>query len=159
MQIFTSSFFGHRMIEDYDHVEQMIYNIVSSCLEEKEYVDFLVGREGDFDQIVASAVRRAKKEIYDANSSLVWVQPYLKADYRDHPEGYEAYYDSIEVCGESEVAHPKAAIQIRNRSMVDRSDLCVFYVIKECGGAWQTMQYAKKQQKEIINIYDLIRES
>lgn len=158
MQIFTSSFFGHRVIDDYYNVDQKIYEIVRRLIEEKEYVDFLVGREGDFDQIVSSSVRRAKKEVFDANSSLVWVQPYLKADFRDHPEEYEAYYDSIEVCGESDVAHPKAAIQIRNRSMVDRSDLCVFYVARNYGGAWQTMEYAKRQNKQFLNIYDLIED-
>lgn len=137
-------------------MDQSVYDIVCRLIKEKEYVDFLVGREGDFDQIVSSAVIRAKKNIFDGNSSLVWVQPYLKADYRDHPEDYELYYDCVEICGESEVAHPKAAIQIRNRVMVDRSDLCVFCVTKNSGGAWQTMQYAKKKDKKIINIFDLI---
>lgn len=156
MQTYGVCFFGHRQIDDYKYVEQRIYEIVRRLIEGKEHVDFYVGREGDFDQIVASTVRRAKKEVFDANSSLVWVQPYLKAAYRDHPEDYEAYYDSVEICGDSEITHPKAAIQIRNKFMVDRSDLCVFYVARKNGGAWQTMEYAKKQNKQILNIYDLI---
>ena len=36
--------------------------------------------------------------------------------------------------------------------MVDRSDLVVFFVERDKGGAYQTMKYAKKQGKEIINI-------
>ena len=155
MQLLTVSFFGHRIIEDYCFVDREVYSIVSRLIEENEYVDFLVGREGDFDQIVSSAVIRAKNKIFDANSSLVWVQPYLRADYRNHPEDYEEYYDSIEICSESSIAHPKAAIQIRNRAMVDRSDLCVFYVSKNKGGAWQTMRYAQQQKKEIINIFEI----
>ena len=31
--------------------------------------------------------------------------------------------------------------------MVDRSDLVVFYVEHEYGGAWQTMKYAVNQKK------------
>lgn len=152
MKIFTVCFFGHRQVDDYKNVDQSVYDIVCRLIKEKEYVDFFVGREGDFDQIVSSAVIRAKKNIFDGNSSLIWVQPYLKADYRDYPEDYESYYDFVEICSESEIVHPKAAIQTRNRNMIDRSDLCVFYVSKEHGGAWQTLQFAKQQKKEIINI-------
>ena len=113
---------------------------------------FLVGREGDFDQIAASAIRRAKRYIFDANSSLVWVQPYQRAEYLRDPAAYERYYDRIEMCEASESAYPKAAIQCRNRAMVDRSQLCVFYVTRDGGGAWQTMQYAVRRQKAVINL-------
>ena len=34
--------------------------------------------------------------------------------------------------------------------MVDRSDLVVFCIQRESGGAWQTMKYAKKQGKPLI---------
>lgn len=152
MQIYSVCFFGHRIIDEYEYTDKKVYEIVSNLIREKEYVEFLIGREGDFDQIVSSAVIRAKRNIFDANSSLVWIQPYLKADYRKHPEDYERYYDSIEVCVDSASAHPKAAIQIRNRTMVDRSDLCVFYVSNTSGGAYQTMKYAMKQGKRSINI-------
>lgn len=121
MVFFRASFFGHRKVYDFYNIEREVYGIICRLIKGKEYVEFLVGRDGDFDQIVSSAVRRAKREVFDSNSSLVWVQPYLKADFRDHPEEYEAYYDAIEVCGESEVAHPKAAIQIRNRIMRSHS--------------------------------------
>lgn len=40
----------------------------------------------------------------------------------------------------------KAAHQSRNRNMVDRSDLVVFYVEHEYGGTWQTMKYAVNQK-------------
>ena len=62
------------------------------------------------------------------------------------------YYDEIEICPESHVAHFKAAMQIRNRSMVDRSDLVICYIEHNSSGAYQTMQYALKQEKEIINL-------
>ena len=40
--------------------------------------------------------------------------------------------------------------------MVDRADLLICYVEKESGGAYQTMQYALKTGKKVINIYDLV---
>lgn len=148
----TVCFFGHRRIDDYDAVEQKIFNLAGDLIRRNEYVDFLVGRDGDFDQIAAAAIRRAKQSVFDGNSSLCWVQPYQRAEYLRDPAAYERYYDRIELCEASESAHPKAAIQRRNRVMVDRSQLCVFYVAEEAGGAWQTMQYAVRRQKAIINL-------
>ena len=37
--------------------------------------------------------------------------------------------------------------------MVDRSNLVVFYVETSEGGAYQTMQYAIQQGKDLINLY------
>ena len=74
--------------------------------------------------------------------------------FRDTSYGPDyAYYDEIEICEESSVKHFKAAFQVRNRHMVDRSDLTVFYVETNEGGAYQTMQYAIQQGKEHINLY------
>ena len=43
--------------------------------------------------------------------------------------------------------------------MVDRSDLVVFWVLCESGGAWQTMQYARKMKKRFVNLYALMEET
>lgn len=151
MDIFTVCFFGHREIDNFTFAEDKIYELVGNLVRKKEYVDFLVGRNGEFDQIVSSCVIRAKKNIFEANSSLVLVLPYPTADYLNNVEYYEAYYDEIEIVNDNET-HFKAAFQKRNRQMVDRSDLCVFYVDHNSGGAYQTMKYAEMQGKAIINI-------
>ncbi len=78
----------------------------------------------------------------------------MKAEYRDNEKEYLDNYDEVDVCYESYIAHPKAAIQIRNRSMIDRSDLVVCCVQHNSGGAHRTLQYAEKQGKRIINISD-----
>ena len=117
-------------------------------------MDFLVGRNGEFDQLVTSEIRRAKQDLHFGNSSLIWVMPYNMAEYRENRESFDQYYDSVEICPESCDTHPKTAYQIRNRSMVERSDLVVFFVTHESGGAYQTMQYAKRIGKDIINITD-----
>ena len=49
------------------------------------------------------------------------------------------------------MAHPKAAITLKNHYMIDNSDLVIVYVEKK-GGAYSAMKYAEKQCKEIINI-------
>lgn len=154
LEIYTVSFFGHREIDRFSEVETKIGSLVRSLIQEKEYVDFLVGRNGEFDQLVTSEIRRAKQDLHFGNSSLIWVMPYNMAEYRENRKSFDQYYDFVETCPESYDAHPKAAYQIRNRSMVERSDLVVFYVSHESGGAYQTMQYAKRIGKAIINIAD-----
>lgn len=150
---YTVSFFGHRIIEQPLLIEQSLEELIGSLLRSKEYVEFLVGRNGDFDQLVSSAIRRCKREIRGNNSAHVWVLPYVTADYRDNEEDYRAYYDEIEVF-DSAGKHFKAAFQARNRSMVDRSHLTVFYVERKEGGAYQTMRYAIQQGKQYINLAD-----
>lgn len=127
-------------------------DLVRSLIREHDYVDFLVGRDGDFDQIVSSEIRRVKREEYKPNCSLIWVMPYVKAEYMQNQASFESYYDEVEICSESCRVHPKAAIQKRNRSMVDRSDLVVCYVTHNSGGAFQTMRYAECNGKALINI-------
>lgn len=134
-------------------IEQSLEELIGSLLRSKEYVEFLVGRNGDFDQIVSSAIRRCKRVIREDNSAHVWVLPYVTADYRDNEEDYRAYYDEIEVF-DSAGKHFKAAFQTRNRNMVDRADLVVFYVERKECGAYQTMRYAIQQGKPYINIAD-----
>jgi len=97
MDIFTVCFFGHREIDNFKLVEEKVYEIVGNLIRSKEYVDFLVGRNGEFDQIVSSCVIRAKRNIFDANSSLVLILPYPTADYLNNEKYYDDYYDSIEI--------------------------------------------------------------
>ena len=118
----------------------------------KTYVEFLIGRDGEFDQIVASTVKTVKRSVGDSNSALVWVMAYPKAEYSNNEESFDDYYDEIEICEASNHCHFKSAIQVRNRNMVDRSDLVVCFVERNSGGAYSTFQYAKKQEKQVINL-------
>lgn len=95
-----------------------------------------------------------KRAIRDDNSSLTWVLPYPTAELENNHEDYENYYDNIEICEESCNANFKGAIQMRNKSMVDRADLVVCFIDHSSGGAYQTVKYAEKQNKKIINIAD-----
>lgn len=75
MEIFTVSFFGHRKVSQFSLVEERLEAVIQRLLEEKEYVEFLVGRSGEFDQLASSAVRRTKRTLRDDNSALVLVLP------------------------------------------------------------------------------------
>jgi len=152
MQIYTVSFFGHRCVKNPCSIMRELEIIVRNLIREKEYVEFLVGRNGEFDQLATSTVLRMKKQYRNDNSAVVLVLPYLTSEYTNNTESFESYYDLIEVCEEAANTHPKAAIQKRNRNMVDRSDLIICYVDTNSGGAYQTVQYAIRKDKNVINI-------
>ena len=158
MQMLTVSFFGHRRIENALEIENRLEQLIRTLLRDHEYIEFLVGRDGEFDQLASSVIRRCKREYRSDNSAHIWVLPYLTAEYRDNEESFRDYYDEIEVCEAAAGSHYKIAHQTRNRAMVDRSDLVVFCIQHENGGAWQTMIYAKKQGKPCINLNEQLEE-
>ena len=71
LDCYTVSFFGHRHIDDPFAAERKLERIIRGLLRDKEYVEFLVGRDGEFDQLVFSTVKRCKREIGGYNSALV----------------------------------------------------------------------------------------
>ncbi len=152
MDIFTVTFFGHKYLNDPVQAEAALEEQILRLLREKVYVDFLVGRNGEFDQLISSTVRRIKRTYREDNSNLCLMLPYVTAEYRNNQESFEDYYDSVEVSYEASKAHPKAAIQIRNREMVDRADLVICYIEHETGGAYHTVRYAKRKGKVVLNL-------
>ncbi len=152
LKTFTVSFFGHRIMSNAIDVEKRLEKIIRRILHEKEYTEFLVGREGEFDILVSSVIRRTVKSCGYGNSSLVLVLPYMKAEYRNNESSFHDYYDEIEICSESEKAHFKSAIMIRNKTMVNRSELVICCIEHEYGGAYKAVKYAEQQNIDIINI-------
>ena len=152
MRIFSVAFFGHRYIDNILKVEDLLTKEIRKLIDEHDYVDFLVGRNGDFDQCVSSSVLRVRKNHRDDNSTLILVLPRPTAEYLNNKEAFHNYYTEIEISSNASIAHPKSAFQIRNREMVDRADLVICYLNQKHGGAWQTVQYARKQGKAILNL-------
>lgn len=140
MEIYRVSFIGHREMEDYRFVEERVKEIVRDLIQTKEYVEFYIGRNGEFDVMVASVIKRAKRDYGNANSSLILVLPYPIADM----DMMEKYYDEILLPLGNNV-HFKSAITKRNEWMVDNSDMLVAYVTREMGGAAKCLQYSKKK--------------
>ena len=156
MDIYRVSFFGHRRIERLSPVADMLEDIVADLLRTKEYVEFYVGRYGEFDQAAASAVRRMQSSIGHSNSTMILVLPYMTAEFADNEKYFYDYYDEVEICPEAAEAHFKAAIGIRNKAVAERSDLVVCYTTRKSGGAYQAVRYADRLGKRVINIAEHI---
>ena len=148
MNIFTVSLFGHREIDDLREIEYQLVPIIKELIQTKPYVAFLIGRHGEFDEYAASLIKIARKENGKENNDMTLVLPYAVANL----EYYEKYYDSIIIPETVQGVHPKSAIALKNRWMIEKSDLVIVYVERSRGGAYAAMKYAEKIGKSVINL-------
>ena len=56
LSVYTVCFFGHRHIDDFSLVEQKIEALIDKLLNEHEYVEFLIGRDGEFNSPLQKAL-------------------------------------------------------------------------------------------------------
>lgn len=150
MTAFSVSLFGHRELCDLHQVDMRLTPIINNLLQNKSLVVFLIGRNGEFDEYAASVIKRAQRRVRNDNSDLSLVLPYEVANL----QYYEKYYDSIIIPEAVNGVHPKSAIVLKNRWMVEQSDLVIVCVERNKGGAYEAMKYAQSLNKEIINIYE-----
>lgn len=96
---------GHRIIDDYLTVEAKLYKLLRIITQrENREIEFLVGRNGDFELMAASIIRKLKKETGNENIFLTLILPYETSELRINTEAFESYYDSIEICKASAIA-------------------------------------------------------
>ena len=137
--------FGHRNFSEHIKTEKVLFNVLDNILEKHDLVEIYTGRNGEFDVFSSSVIKRYQKMSDDKRLEMTLVLPYTVKDV----EYYQKYYDSITIPIK---AHPKAAITLRNKWMIENSDLVLVYVINSHGGAFEAMRYAEKLNKKIINL-------
>ena len=124
LDVYTVSFFGHRYVDNFRLAEEKLTDIIKELLLTKEYVEFLVGRDGDFDQIVSSTIRQIKKDCGEHKCAHVCVLPYMTTEFRDNEESFYEYYDEIlEICREYDVTI-SLGDACRPGCLADGSDVC-----------------------------------
>lgn len=120
------TFFGHRDCPDTikPHLREVLVELIVS----KGVDTFYVGSQGRFDGIVRSALRELESGYPQIHYTVVLAyMPGKKQECEDFsdtilPEGIET-------------AHPRYAIDWRNRWMLLRSDYVVTYITRTWGGA------------------------
>lgn len=148
VDIYRVAFIGHREIRDIIYVENKIEELVLDLLHRYEFVEFNLGRNGDFDISAASAIKRAQKKYGTQNSSLNLILPYKSKD----ECCFEKYYDEI-IYPWDNYTHFKSAIKKRNEWMIDNSDLLICYVEENRqGGAMTALKYAQTKRIKIVNL-------
>ena len=140
--------FGHRVL--LMDIEKPLRETLERLVEERGVRVFYTGGIGEFDELFARTVRSMKREC--PSLRLVLVMPYLTARLNVNKAFYEAQYDEILIPAELDGVHRKAAIGLRNRWMVDRSDIVIAALNRDFGGAAEAVRYAEKRGKEVVRI-------
>ena len=152
MNIYTVSLFGHRSLMNPLSAEENLEREVYKILKSHSYVNFLIGRTGEFDLMAALTIRRVMRTYSRINCSLILVLPYQNSSVENTRDSFLNLYDEIEICPQSADVYYKSAFQVRNQNMIDRSDLVLCCIEHESGGAYQTVKYVRQQKCQIINL-------
>lgn len=147
MNIYRVAFIGHREIADFSYVENELYKVITRLVESKEYVEFYMGKNGEFDVLAASVVKRVQGDLGHANNCLILVLPYVVANIKY----YEEFYDEVIIPVSSKV-FPKAAITERNEWMLNNCDLLIACVQHSGGGTAYLFEKALKANKNFYLI-------
>lgn len=142
------SFFGHRDV--FVNLQRQLCNAIEIAINEYGISTFYVGDRGEFDRQAANAVRIMKHKYQ--NIKLVLVLPYLTSKLNTYKNEYTASYDTIYIPEQLAGVHPKGAITKRNRIMVDESELIICYIKRDYGGAYNTIKYANRKNKGLIQL-------
>lgn len=145
----TCCFTGHRVLKkdiNVDNVDKVIQNLI-----DKGINTFLVGMALGFDLLCFERLLLKK----DQNIKIVACIPCRGQELKYPLKEKEKYYNFLEQADEKIYMfeeYENGCMFVRNRFLVDNSNIIVAYVYKKSGGAYYTINYAEKRRKEIIYI-------
>ena len=120
---------------------------------ERGAVWFLAGGALGFDTMAAQAVLRLKREYPHVKLGLVLP---CKNQSSRWSFAQRAVYDDILMSADKVVYtdefYTSGCMQKRNRALVDYSNACICYLLKNEGGTAYTVRYARQKGKMVINI-------
>ena len=140
------SFFGHRFILDSDAVKAQLKTLIEKLIKEDKADTFYLGEQGDF-EIISAGVLEELKPTYPfiQRTDVICFSDQLNRKPKIQSDNFE-YLDELDLCKR------KLRIIKRNQWVIDNSDILIFYVNSPYGGAYQSYLYAKKKNKQIINL-------
>lgn len=150
----TCCFTGHRQIPS-EFLPAITKKLTDTLIFyiEQGYQYFGVGGALGFDTLAAQAVLNLKQQYPDIK--LILVLPCRnQADHWNAQD--KAEYERIKVMADKVVytseCYSKGCMHKRNRHLVDESSLCICYLNKTTGGTYYTVNYARTNRLQIINI-------
>lgn len=151
----TLCFTGHRIISKKNR--ESLCGILRETILiyiRRGYRYFMAGGAQGFDTMAANCVVKLRNEGYDVRLILVlpcrdqtakWTSTSQLMEYqRLLGEADEVVYTSG--------LYEKGCMHKRNRYMVDNSNTCVAFKLKDSGGTAYTCKYAEKNDKELVNL-------
>ena len=137
-------FCGHRDCDS--SIREQIKETITDLIENQGITTFYSGGMGNFDKRCEGVARELKQKYKDI--WLCLIAPYMTKRLNANREYYNEIYDEIIIPDLGDI-HYKRAITERNKWMVEKSDMLLCYVTHSRGGAYQSLQYARKLNKTI----------
>ena len=149
------AFAGHSLISSTDRVKETVKEQIRNNIIDVKLITCYLGGYGDFDEICARACRELKQEYDDIE--VVYVTPYISLSEQAKIKEMQSYgLCDTSIYPPIENVPLRFAISKRNEWMITNADLIIAYVNRSYGGAYKSLQVAKRKKKKIINIYDLL---
>ena len=149
------AFAGHSTIPMRDDVKRAVKEQILKKLG-VEPIKCYIGGYGSFDEICAQACRELKRE--HKNIEIVYVAPYFRLSEQEKIKDMQRYgLCDTSIYPPLESVPPRFAISKRNEWMMKSADFVIAYVKRDFGGAYNSLQIAKRNKKQIINIFDLLQ--
>ncbi len=152
----TCCFLGHRNIEDAKELEVKLFELIEELIVNKNIDTFLFGSKSEFNSLCYDVVDGIKKKHPHIKRVFVRAEyPYISENYRSYllKSFEDTYYP------EHMTDAGRAAYVERNRELIDKSDICIFYYThdytptkKRKSGTLLAYDYALRKNKRIINI-------
>lgn len=145
----SCAFAGHRVLKDLDYslLDRVILNLVKSGCSR-----FYCGMAKGFDLAAAESLLSLKREY---SLELVACVP-CERQSDSYSGGDRARYQRVlENCSEIIVLSGEyypGCMHVRDRFMVDNSDVILSYLRRKYGGTYYTVRYAESKGKKIIEL-------
>lgn len=163
--ILSVSFTGHRYIKEYKVVKNYLENYLRKLItdnKDKEIV-FYSGAAKGFDQIAFFAINMIKKEIKQKGENIniknIVASPIKNFSVPNYGilKKLADEFIIVEELENYKTDNFMEKFQKRNEFMVDNSTLLIsFYDGRQGGGTLNTVNYAKKNNREIIYLKEMI---
>lgn len=152
---YRPSKFPFRLKENDPDFQVMSRNLSTtiSALIDDECGVFYTGMALGFDILAAEAVLEFKKQF--PHIKLVAVVPFEEQEKTYSPDWQKRYESVIKACDEVVVLsreYHAGCYQNRNKYMVDNSDYVVTWYDGKQGGTRNTLNYAQKKNRYIVNV-------
>lgn len=132
------------------NIKDKLYGVLEEVIQKRGVKTFYTGGIGESDSCFYSVVKLLKYKY--PYIKIILVKYYFTNELNKNRDYYIQAYDSIIIPYELIEKHHKDVIKLRNRWMIDNSDIIVSCVFRDFGGAYEAVKYAINCKKEIIEV-------
>ena len=148
-------FTGHRTIRNIKPsvLAERLENALVNLIENEGVTDFRAGGAMGFDTVAATYVLKMKMKYPQIKLHLIL--PYKNQEkYFSNADKqlYKYVLDNADSVHYVNEKYTNSALFARNRELVNGADFCVAFLNKLSGGTYYTVNYARKNKLQVINV-------